>query len=119
MNLEFAGTVFAVVTVASIAAGHHLVRKLNYHFGTKPALPLFILGTLIFGLSFLCVSELASGILGIVGLTTIVDGVEIIKQEKRISKGHAPMNPNRPIPRAATATQPSDHENRSTNGSRV
>ena len=97
MSLEWAGPIFAVTTLVTIAMGHHLVRKLNYHFGTWPAIPLFVLGVTVFAVSFLVVSDIAGGVLGIVGLTTIVDGVEILKQENRIAKGHAPMNPNRPV----------------------
>ncbi|MBN2526013.1 MAG: DUF4491 family protein [Deltaproteobacteria bacterium] len=99
MMLQWAGPVFALTTVATIAVGHHLVRKLNYHFGTRPAIPLFVLGAGIFAGSFFSDTDMVSGVLGIVGLTTIVDGVEILKQEKRIAKGHAPMNPNRPVSR--------------------
>ena len=97
MNIEWAGTVFAVTTVVTIAAGHHLVRKLNYHLGTWPAIPLFVLGAAVFGASFTISSDILSGVLGIVGLTTVVDGLEVIKQEKRIARGFAPMNPKRPV----------------------
>jgi len=110
MNFESAGPIFAVTTVVTIAVGHHLVRKLNYHLGTRPAVPLFVLGALIFAASFLVANQIGSGVLGIVGLTTIVDGVEIIRQEKRIARGHAPMNPERPVPRTIsdTGSQSSD-----------
>ncbi|MBN2341584.1 MAG: DUF4491 family protein [Deltaproteobacteria bacterium] len=97
MTLEWAGLVFAAATVVTIASGHHLVRKVNYHFGTWPAIPLFVIGAAVFAASFLVSSDIVSGLLGIVGLTTLVDGVEVIKQEKRIARGHAPMNPNRPV----------------------
>ena len=99
MQPEWAGPIFAVTTVVTIAVGHHLVRKLNYHLGTRPAIPLFILGAAIFACSFIVESNIGSGVLGIVGLTTIVDGIEVIKQEKRIARGHAPMNPKRPVTR--------------------
>lgn len=95
--IEWAGLVFAVTTVVTIAAGHHLVRKVNYYWGTWPAYPLFILGTMIFVAAVLVESNLHSGVLGIIGMTTVVDGVEVLKQEKRIAKGFAPMNPNRPV----------------------
>ena len=41
MSLSFTGLILAGVTVGTIAIGHELVRKLNYHFGTRPAAPLF------------------------------------------------------------------------------
>jgi hypothetical protein len=99
MTFESAGPVLAVVTVATIAAGHALVRKLNYHFGTWPAIPLFCLGFAALAASLWTSSDLRSAVLGIVGLTTLVDGYEIIRQEKRIARGHAPENPSRPVRR--------------------
>lgn len=99
MSIEWAGPIFAVTTIVTIAAGHHLVRKLNYYFGTRPAMPLFLLGAAVFGASFVVQNDILSGVLGIVGLTTVVDGLEVIKQEKRVARGHAPMNPKRPVSR--------------------
>ena len=98
MSMQWAGPIFAATTIVTIAAGHHLVRKLNYHFGKWPALPLFVLGGGVFCASFAVSNDILSGVLGIVGLTTVVDGLEVIKQEKRIAKGYAPMNPKRPVP---------------------
>ncbi|MBN2716461.1 MAG: DUF4491 family protein [Deltaproteobacteria bacterium] len=99
MSLSWAGPVFAVITVGTIALGHHLVRKLNYHFGTWPSIPLFVVGAMVFGMSLFIGDDIFSGVLGIVGLTTLVDGLEVIKQEKRIARGFAPMNPARPVAR--------------------
>jgi hypothetical protein len=112
MTVEWAGPIFAITTVVTIAVGHHLVRALNYHLGTTPAIPLFILGTLIFGASFLMESDIGSGVLGIVGLTTVVDGIEILKQEKRIARGHAPMNPKRPVQKMDSTPKPQGHQPR-------
>ncbi|MCK9522678.1 MAG: DUF4491 family protein [Proteobacteria bacterium] len=99
MSFSFTGLILAGVTVGTIAIGHELVRKLNYHFGTRPAAPLFLLGAAVLGASLWCASNTLSAALGIVGLTTIVDGYEILRQEKRIQKGHAPENPKRPVRR--------------------
>ena len=99
MGIEWAGPAFAATTVATIWLGHELVRKVNYHFGTWPAIPLFALGIAITVSTLFVTSPLLSGVLGIIGLTTIVDGNEILRQEKRIRRGHAPENPNRPVKR--------------------
>ncbi len=97
MILQWDGPLLAAATVATIAAGHTLVRRLNWHFGTRPALPLLTGGIAILAMSLFVESNLLSGLLGIVGVTTIVDGVEIRKQERRIREGRAPMNPRRPV----------------------
>ena len=99
MEFQWAGPVLALTTVATIAAGHELVRKVNFHLGTWPAIPLFLAGAGILAASLFVSSDLLSGALGIVGLTTLIDGNEVLRQEKRILKGHAPENPKRPVKR--------------------
>jgi len=88
--------VLACVTFATIAFGHVMVRKVNYLYGTKPAPYLFGLSALFMGLS-LGVGDLASAALGIIGMTTFWDGLELFRQEQRIRRGHAPANPARPV----------------------
>lgn len=97
MTVNFSGFFIGASIVITIFAGHHLVRWANYHFGTVPALFLFPLGIFISAISLLVSSELLSAILGIAGITTVVDAIEILKQEKRIARGHAKMNPKRVI----------------------
>ena len=95
MTLEWAGPVLSAVTVATIGFGHVMVRKVNYRFGTKPVPWVALLGLAILASSLFASSVVASGALGIVGVTTLWDAVELIRQEKRVIKGHAPRNPNR------------------------
>jgi hypothetical protein len=56
-----------------------------------------VLGLAVLGLSLLVTSSLASATLGIVGMTTLWDAVEFIRQEERIRHGRAPANPDRPV----------------------
>ena len=97
MTFQWAGLALAFTTVATIGIGHVLVRKLNYHFGTKPAPWAFLLGAIAMGASLVVSSELISALLGILGITTLWDGIEFIRQEKRVSKGMAPSNPKRKV----------------------
>ena len=78
-----------------------MVRKANYLFGTTPAIPLFFLGAGILTASIFVSSDLLSVVMGIVGVTTVWDGVEVIRQENRVRRGHAPENPKRPVTRSA------------------
>ena len=97
MTLQWAGAVLAVLTLATIGLGHVAVRELNYRYGTKP-MPVFLLFGLGFlGVSLLVTDNLASAALGILGITTLWDAVEFIRQEERIRRGHAPANPDRPV----------------------
>ena len=97
MTLQWAGLVLAVLTFGTIGLGHVMVRKLNYLYGTKPAPFFLVLGLGFLGLSLLATDNLASAALGIVGMTTLWDAVELIRQEERIRRGHAPANPHRPV----------------------
>ena len=97
MTLQWAGLVLAVLTFGTIGLGHVAVRKLNYRYGTKPAPVFLVLGLGFLVLSLPVTSNLASAALGIVGMTTLWDAVEFIRQEERIRRGHAPANPNRPV----------------------
>jgi hypothetical protein len=97
MTVQWAGLVLAVVTFGTIGLGHVAVRKLNYRYGTKPAPFFLVLGLAFLGLSVLTTDNLASAALGIVGMTTLWDAVELIRQEERVHRGHAPANPNRPV----------------------
>lgn len=97
MSLQWAGLVLAVVTFATIGLGHEAVRKTNYLYGTKPVPYVFIAGLLFLFISLRLQSNLASAALGIIGITTLWDSFELIRQEERIRRGHAPANPNRAV----------------------
>jgi len=86
MSLQWGGVVLALVTFAGIAAGHVLVRRLHARYGTKPAIPLFLLGGLGLLLAMLARSDLLSGALGITAVTVLWDGIEMYRQEKRVKK---------------------------------
>ena len=97
MTVEWAGPVFALVTVLTIWVGHVMVRKVNYHFGTRPVPIVAGLGVAVFAGSFVTNHFILSGVLGIVGVTTCWDAFELVRQESRVRRGHAPMNPKRSV----------------------
>lgn len=74
-----------------------VVRKVNYRYGTKPAPLVFVLGLVFFVLSLLVASNLASAALGILGMSTVWEGIGLYRQENRIRRGHASANPDRPV----------------------
>jgi hypothetical protein len=97
MTPQWAGPVLAVTTLATIGFGHVAVRKINYLYGTKPTPYVFALGLVFWFFSLRVTGDLASATLGIIGMTTLWDSFELIRQEERIRRGHAPANPNRPV----------------------
>ncbi len=97
MVANFNGVFLSVTIIITIFLGHHFVRAINYHFGTKPALFVAITGLLLLVVSFFIKSDIISAVTGIIAITTIIDGYEIVRQEKRIINGHAKENPERPV----------------------
>jgi len=97
MNLQWAGLALAGLIFGAIAFGHVAVRWVNYRFGTRPAPYVFALGLVCLGLSLVVSRDLASAALGILGMTTVWDAFELLRQEERIRRGHAPANPKRPV----------------------
>ena len=89
MNLQVGGVILAVVTFATIAAGHVLVRRLHARFGTRPAAPLFVAGLIVLLASLATGDDLTSGVLGITAVTILWDGVEMYRQEKRMQRERA------------------------------
>jgi hypothetical protein len=94
---QWAGPVLGVVTLGTIAAGHVIVRKVNYLWGTRTAPAFFVVGAAALAASLLLSSDLLSAIAGIFGITTTWDGVELYRQEERVRRGRAPRNPNREV----------------------
>jgi hypothetical protein len=88
MKLQWAGLVFAFVIFSTIAIGHFLVRWLHPIFGTRLGLPFILLGVLVTILSLDVGNHILSGILGILGITTIWDGIEFFRQEKRVQQAN-------------------------------
>ncbi|HBS12268.1 MAG TPA: hypothetical protein DEO36_06975 [Flavobacteriaceae bacterium] len=94
---NYVGPILAVTVFVTIGIGHVAVRYLNYHLGTKPGIPLFIIGFSLLIYTMYVPSDLWSSVVGIIGMTTVWDGIEMYRQEKRIINGHAPENPKRPV----------------------
>lgn len=85
-SLQWAGPILAMTTFATIGIGHVLVRRLHACYGTRPAIPFFILGGLVLLSSLFITTNIISAILGITGITLVWDGIEIFRQEKRMQR---------------------------------
>lgn len=86
MNLEWIGIILAALVVGTIAFGHAFVKRIHAQFGTRPAVPLMVLGILILAASITSKSDPVSAVLGIIGVTTFWDGIEVIQQKKRVQR---------------------------------
>jgi copper chaperone CopZ len=97
VTLQWAGPVLAALTLGTIGLGHVAVRRINYLYGTKPVPYVLALGLALLLGSLFVPRDLGSAALGILGMTTMWDSVELVRQEGRIRRGHAPENPERPV----------------------
>ncbi len=95
MNLI--GLVAAVSAFLAIWFGHVAVRKIE---AAAPSLwlPALVFVGLGLGLEWpsLRASLLPSTGCGIVGITLLWDALELLRQQARVRKGHAPANPRNP-----------------------
>jgi len=98
MELNFTGLIAATSAFLGIWLGHVAVRVIESN--AKTLLPPILIA-IILGLAFewfsLSTSNLQlSTATGILGITVLWDAFELIRQEKRVKKGHAPANSNNP-----------------------
>ena len=96
--MNWIGMVAAVTAFLGIWAGHVAVRKTEY---TASSIRLPMLAAIIFGLVLLFLSlfthyRLSSVVFGILGVIALWDAFELVRQQRRVRKGHAPANPDNP-----------------------
>lgn len=108
MQFNDLGIIAAGSAFFSIWFGHVAVRRIEF------IAPIVWLPGLLFcaagiGLEYIA-TQIASRPLaimpGIVGITFLWDAVEILRQQRRVRKGHAPANPNNPRHANILATYP-------------
>jgi predicted tellurium resistance membrane protein TerC len=78
--------------------GHVAVRRIEFVSPTIwiPSTVFAILGLAAEIFSLSTVNRPLSTIFGILGITLLFDAFELIRQQKRVKKGHAPANPANP-----------------------
>ncbi len=92
------GLVAALAAFCSIWFGHVSVRKIEYRSPTLwlPAGIFVVVGAALEWVSLMAHTLAASTALGIVGITLLWDALELVRQQRRVRKGHAPANPRNP-----------------------
>jgi len=88
-TMEWAGPVLALTTFAAIGIGHVLVRRLFPVLGTRAAPVFWMLGLGTYYASLRSMNDLVSSVLGVVAITLIWDGIEFLRQKKRVERGEA------------------------------
>ena len=98
MELNVVGLVAAASTFSGVWFGHVAVRKIEAISPTIwiPTTIFAIAGVGFEWLSFSTSNLLLSTASGILGFTLLWDALEFTRQQNRIKKGHAPVNPNNP-----------------------
>jgi hypothetical protein len=96
--VQLAGFWMALATFLSIWWGHVGVRWLEAH-STRigpPTVGLLLGGVALNVASLFAPNITVAGVCSIVGITLMWDALEMVRQERRIRKRHAPANPNNP-----------------------
>ena len=96
MNLI--GVAAALAAFLGIWLGHVLVRKVEYLSPNLwlPEVIFVLLGLTAEVGALLSGYHLLAAVLGIIGITLLWDALELIRQQRRVYKGHAPANPRNP-----------------------
>ncbi len=98
MTVNFLGPLAALTAFLSIWLGHVAVRKVEFTSPTIwiPATFFAALGIACEWLSLATPQLQLTVVFGILGITLLFDAFELARQQKRITRGHAPANPNNP-----------------------
>lgn len=109
MTLNSTGLIAALCAFAGIWLGHVTVRKVESISPTLWIPTLLFIGAGL-GLEILSLQSadraLSAG-LGILGITLLWDALELMRQQRRVRKGHAPANPRNPRHARILAEHPS------------
>ena len=107
--MNFIGVIAAFATFFSVWFGHVAVRKIEFVSPTIwiPTTIFAALGLIVEFLSLSTASRPLSTAFGILGITLLFDALELTRQQRRIRKGHAPVNPNNPRHAKILAEHPS------------
>lgn len=107
--MNFIGVVAALTAFFSIWFGHVAVRKIEFISLTIwiPTAIFATLGLIVEFLSLSIVDRSLSTAFGILGIILLFDALEFTRQQQRIARGHAPINPNNPRHAKILATCPS------------
>ena len=89
------GILLGLAMLLIVAAGHVLVIKGEYYFGSRIAALFLLAGLVILVLSLWAQNDFLSAILGLLGFTFLWSIHELKQQEKRVQKGWFPKNPRR------------------------
>ncbi len=92
------GLVAGTAAFLSIWLGHVAVRKVEATAPTiwVPAFAFVLTGFLLEGSALLLQNRLLAAGAGIIGITFLWDALELVRQEQRVHRGHAPANPANP-----------------------
>jgi len=98
MTINLLGPIAAFTAFFSIWFGHVAVRKFEAIAPVLwiPSTIFAILGIFCELFSLRASSLEVATVLGILGITLLFDAFELVRQQKRIMKGHAPANPDNP-----------------------
>lgn len=93
--MHLIGIIIGAISFLSIGVFHPIVIKAEYYF-SKSCWPVFLAaGAALLVLSALCANVILSSALAVIGMSCWWSILELFEQEKRVSRGWFPANPNR------------------------
>lgn len=110
MAINPLGFVAALTAFLTIWFGHVAVRRIEFRASSlRIPMSIFVsLGLLTEYCSLITGNVSIKTVLGIVGITLLFDAFELLRQQRRIRKGHAPANPQNSR-HAAIMAEPHSH----------
>ena len=93
--MYFEGLIIGVATFLIIGLFHPLVIKTEYYTGTRYWWVFLIIGVAGIAGSLFIESTFWSSLLGVFSFSSLCTIKELFEQEKRVSRGWFPKNPNR------------------------
>lgn len=94
-NLHLLGLALGAATFLIIGLFHPIVIKTEYYFGTRPWWVFLVIGLGSLAASVFVANLFWSGLLGVLGFTSLWTIKELFDQKKRVDKGWFPRNPRR------------------------
>lgn len=98
MQVNWTGLTAALAVFIGIWSGHVAVRKIEASVVSLrlPVAAFALAGAAVEAVSLFIENRSLSAALGLFGVTLLWDAFELLRQQKRVMRGHAPANPTNP-----------------------
>ena len=110
--MNFSGIILGAAAFLIIGLFHPVVIKAEYHFGKQCWWAFAVAGAAFCAGALFAKGTVVSAILGIVGFSCFWSILELFEQEKRVSRGWFPANPQRATNKISGQNHKKDHNHK-------